>query len=123
MSAFSPWDRAHFKTPKGARLRMAKATAAKAVRSLSALYRTVYQRDGYRCVVCRAPVDPASLEPLKRAHPHHIVPRSLAGTAIKHTTANLCTVCPICHADIGDKVLSITGNADRYLTIRRKQGA
>jgi 5-methylcytosine-specific restriction endonuclease McrA len=114
------WTASNFKVPKGARLRTDKAAAAKALRTLSALYRTVYQRDGYRCVACRAPVDPASLDPLKRAHPHHIVPRSLAGKAVKHTTANVTTLCKSCHYDVHDKHLSISGNADKRLTIKRK---
>jgi HNH endonuclease len=107
------------KPAKGERLRMKKATFDRAKTALSALYATVYRRDGYKCVACKRAVTVGSPEELKRAHPHHIIPRSLAKKAIKHTTANVCTVCPFCHADIGDKKLVITGNADEALVIER----
>ena len=111
------------KPSKGARLRTKKATAAKASRELSDLYRKVYLRDGYRCVVCVRVVIPGAVDELRRAHPHHIVFRSQATKAEKHTTKNVCTVCAICHADIHERRLFITGNADTKLVIRKLAAA
>jgi HNH endonuclease len=108
------------KPRKGERLRMAKATLDKASRALTTLYAKVYKRDGYQCVVCRRPVVVGSPNELKRAHPHHIVFRSstkLPKTE-KHTTANVCTLCPMCHGDVHDRKLFISGNADEQLDIR-----
>lgn len=108
------------KPSRGARLRMKKAANEKHSRELTALYRAVYLRDGYRCVACHRVVIPNALEELRRAHPHHIVFRSQATKAEKHTTKNVCTVCAICHGDIHDRKLFISGNADVRLTITRK---
>ena len=47
---------------------------------------------------------------------HHIVFRSQGG---EDTTANLCTVCFRCHADIHDRRIRVTGNANETLTIER----
>lgn len=107
------------KPSKGAMLRAKYARKLQVGRELAALYRTVYRRDGYRCVACPRPVVVGAVDELKRAHPHHIRPRSLASKAEKHTTANVCTVCPFCHADLGDRTLVITGDADTGLMIRR----
>lgn len=86
---------------------------------LSALYRQVYRRDNYACVACRRTVVVGSMDPFKKAHPHHIVFRSRADKAAVNTTHNVCTVCPFCHADIHDHKLYIRGNADGVLHIVR----
>lgn len=100
-------------------LRAEYAEKNKDARELGDLYRKVYRRDNYTCVACGRQVVVGSLDKFKRAHPHHIIPRSLADKAIKHTSQNICTVCPFCHADIGDQKLFIRGNADQTLRIVR----
>ena len=107
------------KPSRGDALRAKRTRKNAAASALSALYRCVYQRDGYRCVACRKPVVVGALEEWKRTHPHHIIPRSLASKAVKHTSQNVCTVCPFCHSDIHDKRLFITGDANKTLKIRR----
>lgn len=107
------------KPKKGVRLRKQQADDVKASRTLSELYRAVYKRDHYQCVVCRRHVTPGAVEELERAHPHHIVFRSQAGKAEKHTLENVVTLCPFCHADVHDRRLYISGNAQKKLTIRK----
>lgn len=106
------------KPSRGQALRAKHAAKIAEARELAALYRSVYKRDGYRCVVCHRHVVVGSPDELKRAHPHHIVPRSKPSPET-HTTANVCTICPFCHADVGDRTLVIRGNADLGLEIRR----
>ena len=108
----------NFKPSRGQALRAKHAAKLEEARQLAALYRAVYKRDGYRCVVCHRHVVVGSPEELKRAHPHHITPRSLAKRLVL-TLSNVVTVCPFCHADIGDRTLVIEGNADTGLQIRR----
>lgn len=124
MSLFA-WKRGttHFKTPQGDRVRAKQTAKGKAAKALSVLYAVVYKRDKYQCVACGKPVVVGSPDELKRAHPHHIIPRSLAAKAIKHTTMNVCTVCPFCHGDINDRNLFVSGNADKKLKIRRVKAA
>lgn len=105
------------KPSRGVRLRTKKAANVKASRELTALYREVYQRDHYRCVACKAHVEVNGLNELTRAHPHHIIRRSHASKDIKHTTGNICTLCPTCHSDETERRLWIRGNADKVLTI------
>ena len=107
------------KPSKAARRRL-KTIVARAERGqLQKLYAYVYHRDQYRCVACRHKVEPGSPDELKRAHPHHIVPRSLADKATRHTKENIATVCGICHANVTEHRLEISGNAERHLTITR----
>lgn len=107
------------KPRKGDMLRAKYSKKLDEGRALARLYRFVYKRDGYRCVACSRHVVVGAVDELKRAHPHHIIRRSQAAKAIKHTSANICCVCPFCHADLGDRTLVITGNADVGLSIRR----
>lgn len=90
----------------------AKRRASKA-RTRRSLYgkvcRFVDQRDGGICRACQGPLSVG-------AHHHHIVFRSLGG---KHTTENVCLVCPQCHLDIHAKRLMVTGNANESLQIER----
>lgn len=104
------------KPSKAARLRGELTAKMKQARALTALYKAVYARDHYRCVVCRAHVEPNGLNELTRAHPHHIIFRSHGGN---HTSGNVCTVCSVCHAEVHEGRLRISGNADKQLTIRR----
>jgi len=106
------------KPSRGAALRAKHAAKLAVARALAALYRFVYKRDGYRCVACGRHVVVGSPDELKRAHPHHIVRRSNPSPET-HTTGNVCCLCPFCHADVGDRTLVITGNADTGLDIRR----
>lgn len=69
--------------------------------------RAVLARDGRRCVVCRR---------RDQIEAHHIRFRSLGGG---HTTANTACLCAICHADVHAYRLTITGDADKKLTIER----
>lgn len=107
------------KPAKGTRLRAKSKARGKAKADLSALYGQVYARDGYRCRACGKHVTRNAVDELERAHPHHIVFRSRAGKADKHTTANVCTLCAVCHADVHDHTLTIRGNADQQLTMKR----
>ena len=108
-----------WKESKGARLRTKQQAKEKDAREMAALYRLVYARDKYRCVACGKRVVVGSLNELERAHPHHIVFRSQSKALVKAST-NVATVCVICHADVHDRRLFITGNADVRLTITRK---
>lgn len=82
------------KPSRGDGLRAKHTRVLRAKRTLTELYRKVYARDGYRCVACRRAVQPNTMDELQRAHPHHIVPRSLAVKAVKHTSRNVVTLCP-----------------------------
>ena len=108
------------KIQKSVRLRTKQTAKAKQAKDLSALYRQVYQRDGYRCVACSRHVDPGALNELLRAHPHHVIFRSQATKAEKHTSANVTTLCVHCHAAVHEGRLSITGNSDTKLKITRE---
>src|SRR5690606_12097764 len=80
--------------------RTAKRAMAEAeLRRVQAL---VDQRDQGRCRVCgQRPTRPER---------HHPIPRSLGGG---HTTANVCLLCPTCHATRHTKgTLALSGNAD-----------
>lgn len=113
--------RPFWKPSRRAALRAKHAPKLAAARERTALYRAVYKRDQYRCVVCKRPVVVGAVDELKRAHPHHIKPRSLYPKDPElHTTANVCTICPFCHADVGDRTLVIRGNADLGVEIRRE---
>lgn len=87
-----------------------RARKARARRSLyGEVCAVVNQRDGQYCRVCMWPMSAG-------AHHHHIVFRSLGG---KHTTDNVCLVCPDCHSAIHAKRIRVTGNADAQLHIER----
>jgi 5-methylcytosine-specific restriction endonuclease McrA len=107
------------KPSKAARLKLTAILERAARGRLTKLYAYVYKRDGYRCVACRRVVVPNAVDELKRAHPHHIVPRARASKALVHTKENICSLCPMCHADVTEHRLTIVGNAEASLTIRR----
>lgn len=71
-------------------------------------YEAVDRRDGKRCQV------PGCRQCLQEHN--HIVPRSTATKAIKHTTANVIGMCRTHHQWITDGLLSVEGNANRRLT-------
>lgn len=66
-------------------------------------------RDLGHCRVCHCFCAPY-------VHHHHIVFRSQGG---KDTTENLITVCTQCHADIHERRIRVTGNANVTLKIER----
>lgn len=68
----------------------------------------VDERDGKTCRVCRMWAMPV--------HHHHVRFRSQGGT---DTTDNLCVVCSRCHADIHERRIRVTGNANATLKIER----
>ncbi len=92
------------KPPSPAKLRAAKK-AAKAT-AWRKVCRAVDRRDGAFCRACKRQFGVWGLE--MREH-HHIVPRSLGG---KDTTANVLSVCSLCHQDRHAGRLAITGDAD-----------
>lgn len=94
-------------------IRTSKRTAAKNRRKAANYKRVcveVDERDNGFCVVC------CWWTPEPRIH-HHIIFRSQGGP---DTTENLCTVCATCHADIHDRKVLVTGNANKALHIERK---
>lgn len=66
-------------------------------------------RDFGHCRVCNRFCAPF-------VHHHHVVFRSQGG---KDTTSNIATVCSACHADIHERRIRVTGNANERLTIER----
>ena len=84
---------------------------AKKARARRSLYGKVCQlvdaRDNPYCRVCGNTLHSG-------AHHHHIVFRSLGG---KHTTENVCLVCPECHKDLHDHKVTLTGNANEELSV------
>lgn len=56
-----------------------------------ALVVSVFERDGWRCVLCRS---------RRQLTPHHILPRSRGGPDTKQ---NLVTLCVLCHGAMGGK--------------------
>lgn len=109
------------KPSRGQALRAKYAAKIAEARELAALYRQVYKRDQYQCVVCHRHVVVGSPEELKRAHPHHIRPRSLNPKSPDlHTSQNVCCLCAFCHADVGDRTLVIRGNADLGVSFKRE---
>lgn len=115
MSGASP------KPSRGQALREKHAAKLKEAKELAALYRQVYKRDQYRCVACHRSVVVGAIDDFKRAHPHHVKPRSLHPNSPQlHTTENVTTLCNLCHADVGDRTLVIRGNADLGVEIRRE---
>lgn len=69
----------------------------------------VDERDGDICRVCHQPI-------WTQRHHHHIVYRSRGG---KHESGNLIVVCATCHEDIHHHRVTVTGDANATLTIRR----
>lgn len=104
------------KPSRSKRLTDAKAAKAAAKRAYQEVCRLVNLRDHFTCVACDAEARPGWPDALLRGHHHHITFRSHRGA---DTTANLCLLCPRCHADVHEHRLTITGNADRKLVIRR----
>ena len=104
------------KPSKAKRLRERKAVVAAAGRAWVTLCRAVNERDKHRCRACGAFAHPYIASEIKRGHHHHIVFRSQGG---KDTRANVCLLCPVCHADVHEGRMTIKGDADGILTIKR----
>jgi 5-methylcytosine-specific restriction endonuclease McrA len=75
----------------------------------------VHERDKGMCRCCFKPVKFASGD-WEQAHPHHVVYRSAGGT---DDTANVVTLCMLCHNMEHGHVLEISGNADALLSFVR----
>lgn len=98
-------------------MRRRQATINSAARAQQDVYRLVDVRDKYRCRACEASASPRALHELQRGHHHHIEYRSKGGA---DTTANICLLCPSCHADVHEGRLTIRGNADGELKVTHK---
>jgi hypothetical protein len=83
-----------------------------------AVYRAVDARDKYRCRACGARCSPSASSLLERAHRHHITFRSAGGQTV---TSNVATVCATCHADLHAYRLTMEGDANTQLQIRRTE--
>ena len=106
------------KPSRGARLRTKKTAAAQTKRAYAAVCRVVNIRDHYSCVACGKVADPRAASELQRGHHHHINFRSHGGMDV---SSNLCLLCAVCHADVHEGRLTISGNADRQLTMSRRR--
>ncbi len=104
------------KPSKGVRLRTKKAVQEQDKRDYAEVCRVVNQRDQYRCVACGNGADPRAASELQRGHHHHVQFRSRGGQDV---SSNLCLLCALCHADVHDRKLFISGNADTRLVVRR----
>jgi 5-methylcytosine-specific restriction endonuclease McrA len=82
------------------------------------VYRAVDARDQYRCRACGERCSPSATSLLQKAHRHHIRFRSAGGETV---TANVVTVCARCHADLHAYRLTIEGDANKQLQIRRTE--
>lgn len=100
--------------------RARQVLAGVAAVTFAVLCAVVFERDGYCCRACGAPVDTtAPKDDLSAAHPHHIVWRSKSGA---DTTVNVCTLCARCHAQAHGQDgarLIVAGDADHQLTFTR----
>lgn len=86
-----------------------KVTAERA--EIRDVYLLVDKRDNHCCRICFKRVGGIGL--LYAAHHHHLVSRSIATQAEKHTTANICTLCAVCHDAVENSgTLRLSGDAD-----------
>lgn len=80
-------------------------------KTIKEIYALVDKRDQHCCRICRKRVGGVGL--LYAVHHHHLVSRSVAPKAIKHTTANVCSLCNDCHDKVENSgLLKIHGDAD-----------
>ncbi len=79
-----------------------------------AVYRAVDARDQYRCRACGKRLGGKTL--VDRTEHHHIKFRSAGGET---TTANVCCLCQEHHADVQAYRMTIEGDANKPLKIRR----
>ena len=94
------WKQSSAAHARDARKRTERAEWAK-------VRRVVLARDGRRCRACGR---------RDGVEVHHVRFRSVGG---RHTSANCCCLCTLCHADIHAYRLTLSGNADRKLKIER----
>jgi 5-methylcytosine-specific restriction endonuclease McrA len=80
------------------------------------IYRAVSARDLHACRACGRNVSSRAIGMLLRAHHHHIVFRSAGGDT---SMSNVCLLCAICHADVHAHRLTVEGDANKRLKIRR----
>ena len=100
-----PTSRPKAKNRTVTKRRQAKRRTSEAVKR--DVYAKVDRRDHYRCAVY------GCYENTGLQH-HHLTLRSRGG---RHTTGNICLLCTRHHADIHNKRLILTGNADTGLVI------
>lgn len=72
-------------------------------------YQAVDRRDEGQCRVCKRRCSPTAIGMLDRAERHHLRYRSKGG---EHETANVITLCKVCHASVHGATLQLEGDAD-----------
>ena len=72
----------------------------------AATRRAIYERDGWVCQLCEAPVDPGATAHAERASLDHIVPQSRGGS---HDPSNLRMAHVGCNARRRDRVDDLEG--------------
>ena len=75
----------------------------------TAVYRAVDDRDHGYCRVCLTYTTGESLLAPNGRHHHHLVYRSRGGT---DTTENVLTLCRVCHQQVHDGLMKLSGNAN-----------
>ena len=114
MPPFSP-------QPKPAsRVLVKRAKKAEAESNWRKVVKAVNARDGYKCRVCGKRCNPEAVTLLEKGHHHHIVYRSAGG---EDTTANLVTLCVLCHDAEHRHELKIEGHGDTGLEVWRVNDA
>jgi hypothetical protein len=112
------WDEARFKWDETTRTDAELKACREAQAHERDVYRTVTLREQHRCRICRAWCNLDGLSLLDKGHHHHIVYRSAGGGT---DTANVCLLCASCHNDEHRHRISIEGNADVALTLKRRR--
>ena len=80
-------------------------------KTVKTVYELVDVRDQKCCRICRKRCGGIGL--LYAVHHHHIVSKSIAPIEIKHTTANICSLCNDCHDKVENSgLLRVSGDAD-----------
>lgn len=88
-----------------------KADAAK----WRAIGNAIFKRDRGKCRACFMPLHQrADINPTRRAQAHHIVYRSAGGS---DATANLITLCAVCHHWEHQHKIAISGDGDALVSI------
>ncbi len=81
-----------------------------------AVYRAVDARDQRKCRACGRKADPHGVGLVEHGHRHHVVFRSAGGET---STSNVVTLCNSCHSDVHAHRLTVEGDANSQLRIRR----
>lgn len=78
--------------------------------AMKACYRQVDEREGLRCRITRAPVNPCAVTPEHRGVHHHVNYRSLGGG---HTLENVILISQWVHEKIHAGQLRVSGDAEQ----------